>query len=658
MPIQQYFKCDQCGMKFPTDEALFKHKTRFCIGVKDSGIGRKFIYSDDEGTDITTNKNYTIQSAGTSVLQHKSSVEKKREEIDEWKRQRAILQRVEDMENRILHDRLKTQKIANYIKQQDNIYNEIYHEYERLRVKEQDLLRHLYILQTKQSSINDFNTKGKQTNDSIDIPIYQFEELQRRNHRLEKERRIIQKKLEELIATNNQSSIMSNYDPYKFLREMKEQQQLNEKALEFLRGRFAASKGSASNINEVPFLPYINTGSTRSRPTDSDYIRNFRQGYLYSGGHDARVLSRYGELEHKLRSDEGNPWLKGQPEPLRQARYQSTDHLSTESKEFQIANEENSRLKNELHDMYRKFSALDKRTRQLELTMGSNSTTNVNNYQRPYQSQMDVYSKSYSLPYENKTDQKYQPKPAFYSQSELPVRDNHNDQRRIYHQTSLPYSDKRLTPRQSPAINLLDSNMYRLHDTLAPQSYDPTGGFIIFFDFIINMPSTVQQCRLVTSLHHPKSGLGEPSLLEPVKCNQFVDERTGENMRIALIATKQPVLRCPPHQALTVIIEVQTSTDKQAPREQLQTSALAKLALFDDKNRLASGRWKVPLKLPSFNISESLAVIGLRPSYENAELYYRLVNSQDGDEQANTPLTPNLRNLYAYPLQVSLLTII
>ncbi|CAF4427035.1 unnamed protein product, partial [Adineta steineri] len=134
--------------------------------------------------------------------------------------------------------------------------------------------------------------------------------------------------------------------------------------------------------------------------------------------------------------------------------------------------------------------------------------------------------------------------------------------RRIYHQTSLPYSDKRLTPRQSPAINLLDSNMYRLHVTLAPQSYNPTGGFIIFFDFIINMPSTVQQCRLVTSLHHPKSGLGEPSLLEPVKCNQFVDERTGENMRIALIATKQPVLRCPPHQALTVIIEVQTSTDK------------------------------------------------------------------------------------------------
>lgn len=31
---------------------------------------------------------------------------------------------------------------------------------------------------------------------------------------------------------------MTNYEPYRFLREMKEQHELNEKALNFLRGRF------------------------------------------------------------------------------------------------------------------------------------------------------------------------------------------------------------------------------------------------------------------------------------------------------------------------------------------------------------------------------------------------------------------------------------
>jgi hypothetical protein len=30
---------------------------------------------------------------------------------------------------------------------------------------------------------------------------------------------------------------MSTYEPYRFLRDMKEQQELNEKALNFLRGR-------------------------------------------------------------------------------------------------------------------------------------------------------------------------------------------------------------------------------------------------------------------------------------------------------------------------------------------------------------------------------------------------------------------------------------
>ena len=56
MPIQPTFKCNQCGMIFPTDEALFKHRTRFCIGLKDSGNGRRVYYSDDEETNGYTNR--------------------------------------------------------------------------------------------------------------------------------------------------------------------------------------------------------------------------------------------------------------------------------------------------------------------------------------------------------------------------------------------------------------------------------------------------------------------------------------------------------------------------------------------------------------------------------------------------------------------------
>ena len=101
--------------------------------------------------------------------------------------------------------------------------------------------------------------------------------------------------------------------------------------------------------------------------------------------------------------------------------------------------------------------------------------------------------------------------------------------------------DKRVSPRSSPALSLLSSNMSKLRDSLAPQSYDPVGGFTIFFDFILDLPPNIGQCCLVTSIHHPKPGLGEPSILDSAACNQYIDDHTAEKINYALIATKQPV---------------------------------------------------------------------------------------------------------------------
>ena len=58
MPTDRKSKCDQCGMVFASHDALFKHKTRFCIGVKDSGIGRKPVYSDDDDDDDGHSSDY------------------------------------------------------------------------------------------------------------------------------------------------------------------------------------------------------------------------------------------------------------------------------------------------------------------------------------------------------------------------------------------------------------------------------------------------------------------------------------------------------------------------------------------------------------------------------------------------------------------------
>ncbi|CAF1157985.1 unnamed protein product, partial [Rotaria sordida] len=47
MPIQLTVKCNQCGMIFANDEVLFKHKSRYCIGNKDSNIRRQQNYLDN-----------------------------------------------------------------------------------------------------------------------------------------------------------------------------------------------------------------------------------------------------------------------------------------------------------------------------------------------------------------------------------------------------------------------------------------------------------------------------------------------------------------------------------------------------------------------------------------------------------------------------------
>ena len=172
----------------------------------------------------------------------------------------------------------------------------------------------------------------------------------------------------------------------------------------------------------------------------------------------------------------------------------------------------------------KQFNAFFTGTRQLELAMATNGMSKSIDNHRPLSSKTDPYP-----------------------QSQPSVRDHDNndqiDQRQNHHQTALPLLDKRVTSRASPAMSLLNSNMNKLRDPLAPQPYDPIGGFIIFFDFIVNLPSTIEQCCLITCLYHPKSGLGEPSQLEIFRCEQYNDENNGERMSIALIATKQPVPR-------------------------------------------------------------------------------------------------------------------
>ena len=71
--------------------------------------------------------------------------------------------------------------------------------------------------------------------------------------------------------------------------------------------------------------------------------------------------------------------------------------------------------------------------------------------------------------------------------------------------------------------------------------------------------------------------------------------------------------RCPPHELLSILIEVQV-TSKQTPNAPLRTTSWTKIPLFDHKNRLASGRWKVPLRALPIQQDESFANISTLPT--------------------------------------------
>lgn len=172
---------------------------------------------------------------------------------------------------------------------------------------------------------------------------------------------------------------------------------------------------------------------------------------------------------------------------------------------------------------------------------------------------------------------------------------------------------------------------------------------MLFIDFVTNIDPNYASARVITCLHHPKSGLGEPSVL-PIVNTEIFSEKNNLNT-IALISTKQPVPRCPPQQALNILIELQMG-QKNINQTRLKSCAWVKIPLFDSKNRLLSGRWRCQFKI--LPIKSELTVKNLNniPDYGNTELFYRLVNLRDSDEQTNAAISPIYANQYELTAQV------
>ncbi|CAF0754070.1 unnamed protein product [Didymodactylos carnosus] len=608
------------------------------------GIGRGPLNVDNDTDRYRKRKNIlddersprVSDTARIQMVNRRSPRNRKVDEIHEYKTQRSMLQNVQDMEDRIFHDSRKTQKLANNLKQRSSVYTEIMMEYEKLQAQERALLRDMFTLQSQPST-------GDNDGETDEHQKEQLRSLQRKNAELEKERRIIQEKLEELISTNRSNGPLStHHTPYRLLRELQDQENLNENALNSLRTKIYTDRPlSPAQMTSLPMLYGANKRYSRLRENFGDDIRAFRNDYLKTGGHNSAFLAHYTDLEYKIRTFENSDWMRDNPEPLTPYRHRYTDEMDDRLRRF---NAENKRLQNDINLLQKKFRNLN-----------TNIHTHSHEYSfrepvTPYVSKDHIHHHHHhytrnpvSLPLISPRSSSYDD--HYYHDPRPPTTTNIRTEQPLHLEQDSQFKT-RTAIRASPGMSLLLSNMNKLKDPLEPSPYDPVGGFVIFFDFILNLDPSVELCRLVTCLHHPKSGLGEPSQLQSFTCDPFIDQN-GQKMSVVLIATKQPVPRCPPQQALTIIIEVQTSNQK-SDNAPLQTKSWTKIPLFDHKNRLLSGRWKVPLRSLPILYDATLGIINTFPTAGTMELHYRLVNYKDADEQTNAPLSPTFKDLYAY----------
>lgn len=179
-----------------------------------------------------------------------------------------------------------------------------------------------------------------------------------------------------------------------------------------------------------------------------------------------------------------------------------------------------------------KISFSSSGTRQLELTMSQGANAGAGG----------------SAGFQSKSAETFRNRPngfdqqnGFSTQSGVNYNHDSNDTSRNPRFTSLPPLDQRNPPARP--MDFVSTNLNNQVDLFEIQPYDPVTGFVMFYDFILNFPANIDQCRLIVCLLHPQSGLGVPSHLTPSKCDSFIDETTGERTAAALIATKQPVPR-------------------------------------------------------------------------------------------------------------------
>ncbi|KAJ8305994.1 hypothetical protein KUTeg_016539 [Tegillarca granosa] len=171
-------------------------------------------------------------------------------------------------------------------------------------------------------------------------------------------------------------------------------------------------------------------------------------------------------------------------------------------------------------------------------------------------------------------------------------------------------------------------------EPMAP--YDQYAGFVIFYDFVLNMDPRVTACRLIVGLHSTSAVVGDPTVLPTVYTEPATRGTYYQNSSNAVIGARQPVPKCPPQSDLGIVVELQTSGGpaSEYDKHSLITRAWTKLPVFDNDGNIIAGKFRIPFRNVPIKPYLHASQLQSLNKYGDVELYYRLVNMRDAEVQS------------------------
>ncbi|KAK3090147.1 hypothetical protein FSP39_009490 [Pinctada imbricata] len=646
------YRCHDCHMSFGTIQLLQKHKQKFCVGGSvgdpDSLLLRRGLRSADEPVGRSVSPDDRVKQ----LLAHKKRQEKLRDirNLEE----RILLDALEDSEHR-LHGSSPTRRSKSRLPlSKDKEVKNLQLEYEKVRNLEKmhpsDLLLPAPDIPLapplgRDSRIGNFSVMSN-TSMSIHLPDddyqrynpnqdaqlrqlaenhgRQMEYLQLRNRDLEKQKEDIRRRLAELGSKGRPSG---GDDQAALLAELRAQEERNQRALEELRRQLYDINHKRVNVIEVekpsqqPHIVVQPSQPPPAPPPQPDTGRKsyiypvyygsslvaeisaIRQAYLQNGGNDPDVLAQMSQMQAEAQAIE---------DQMKRDGYDNRHRDKKDKDQFRHLEMENERL-------HRELLLLQEQNFQARERKKSDREEELERQLRRLQEE--------------------QLRKMLELQGEINSLKNRS-MIEVYRQPPPP------PPPQKAEMPALLQRPYVEVEPMAP--YDQYAGFVVFYDFVLNMDPRVTACRLIVGLHSTATAMGEPTLLPTVYTEPATRATYMANTSNAVIGAKQATPKCPPEDDLGIVVELQTSGGPASDydKHSLITRGWTKLPLFDSRGQLIAGKFRIPFRNVPIKPFLHPSQVQSLPKFDDAELYYRVVNMRDAEVQSMLDISAS--NSYQY----------